>query len=146
MGRKKSIYQYVDRTIFKGIGAAATGALFALVYYYLRFPADLGLGSTVGLVFPGVMVLIWELLKQRQFWWFWLAGGLICAVGVWLFAGMENILLHVYWGLSLAVCAALAVLPSRAAIRFCERDRENSVSFAPKARKDEFLEQLFADK
>lgn len=146
MGHHRSVYQYADRIPFKMIGSAVTGALFALVYYYLCFPADLGLGSTVGLVFPGVMVLIWESLKRRQFWWFWLAGSVICAVGIWMFGSMENILLHAYWVMSLAVCAALAVAPSRAAVRFKERERENSSVNVLEAKKDEFLERLFAEK
>ena len=145
MVQRKAIYQFVDYRAFKVIGVAATVILYAVIYYFLRFPADLGLNSVVGLVFPGVMVLLWECLKRRQFWWFWLAGSLLCAIGARLFGSLEPLLIHGYWLVSLIVCICLAVAPSKTAVRLRERKREDAVVFTPKSQKDEFLEQLFAD-
>ncbi|MBQ9761871.1 MAG: hypothetical protein IJV82_02205 [Oscillospiraceae bacterium] len=145
MSKRRFILQYVDHMYFKVVGAALTVALFALVYYYLRFPANLGLNDLVGMVFPGVMVLIWESLKKRNFWWVWLMGCCPCLLGAQLFASLENLLLHGYWLISLGVSVALAVVPSRSAVRFRERTRDDGSGDAPKAKKDEFLEKLFAD-
>ncbi len=145
MVQRKTIYQFVDYLAFKVIGAAATVILYAVMYYYLRFPADLGLNSVVGLIFPGVMVLLWESLKRRQFWWIWFAGSLLCGIGAWLFNGLGPLLIHGYWLVSLAVCVCLALAPSKTAVRLRERRREEAVVLEPKAHKDEFLEKLFAD-
>ena len=70
MDRQRHYYLSIsDHPLFKAIGIVITVALFAVGYYLLRYTSGLGLDSALGVICPGAMILIWEAIKRRHFWW-----------------------------------------------------------------------------
>ncbi|MBQ2383561.1 MAG: hypothetical protein II290_05935, partial [Oscillospiraceae bacterium] len=68
----KENIEITDRWIFKIPSLVIMTLVFGVAFYYLEYIWWLGAYSLYGLIVPGVLVLVWELIKHRHFWMAWL--------------------------------------------------------------------------
>lgn len=142
--------EVTDRAIFKVIALVVMTLVYGVSFYLLQFVWWFGAYSLYGLIFSGVLVLLWELIKRRHFWMVWLPMATIIVGGMFLFADVSWIssaLGFLYWVVSYVTCVLQIFAQSRSAYRRWEREMASEVGAEPihDPVKDEFLEKLFSD-
>lgn len=142
--------EIMDRLVFKILALLITTAVFGVAFYLLGFVWWFGPYSLYGLIVPGVLVLVWELIKHRRFWMVWLPTATILVGGVFVFddiSWLSSTMGLLYWVDSYVTCVLLIFAQSRSAYRRWERDMASEVGHEPIVDpvKDAFLEKLFSD-
>lgn len=142
--------EITDRPVFKIVALVIMTVVFAVAFYLLEFVWWLGAYSLYGLILPGVLVLLWELIKHRHFWMVWLPMATILVGCMLLFddiGWLSTLLGFLYWVASYLTCILQIFAQSRSAYRHWERRMASEVGDKPihDPVKDEFLEKLFSD-
>ena len=142
--------ELTDRPAFKVFAIVVMTLVFGVAYYLLQFVWWFGAYSLYGLILPGVLVLIWELIKHRHFWMFWLPAATVLVGCMFLFddvSWLRSLLGFLYWVVSYLTCVLQILAQSRSAYRRWEREMASEVGGEPihDPVKDEFLEKLFAE-
>lgn len=150
MKRNRHYLHFSDRPISKIAGIILTIAYFLLGYFVVFQREELGVGSLLGLLYPCVLIVVWESIKRRNFWPFWLAGACVCLIVLSQFDGttfLGALAVNLYWGLAFVCCCSLVLCCSRAELRARKRDNEARVGDVDidDPVKDAFLEALFHD-
>lgn len=148
--RNRPYLHYSDRPLFKLLGFLVTAIYFLLGYFSLFCRVELGIGSLLGLLYPCVMVGLWESVKRRHFWIGWLLFGLVCLVVLYRFDDttlLGGIAVNAYWISAFLCCVVQIVSCSRAERRSKLREEEARISEVPipDPVKDAFLEELFKE-
>lgn len=151
MEQQEKIYLHIsDRPLFKLVGILATLLSFIAGYFLFVFVLGVEDNCLISLIFPCLMVVVWESIKHRHFWIFWLIGSSVCFILLAVFSGSVMammILVTIYWAYSLGICCWLILACSRAEFRSREREREGRVMEVAidDPVKDAFLEELFKE-
>lgn len=139
-----------DHTIFKVVSVIVMTLIFGIAFYLFEFVFWFGAFSLYGLMLPGIMVLVWELIKHRHFWMVWLGVASVILGCMYVFdeyswiGGLMGVL---YWLVSYGTCCCLIWARSRSAYRNWEREMAAEVKEIPidDPVKDAFLKELFKD-
>lgn len=142
--------ELADHPIFKAVSLAVMTLIFGIAFYLFEFVFWFGAFSLYGLIFPGVMVLVWEMIKHRHFWMVWLGCAAVilgCMVAFDEYSWITFLMGILYWLASYGTCCSLILARSRASYRNWEREMAAEVKEIPidDPVKDAFLEELFKD-
>ena len=145
----KEHIEITDLWIFKIPSLVIMTLVFGVAFYYLEYIWWLGAYSLYGLIVPGVLVLVWELIKHRHFWMAWLPAATVLIGCLFTFDGIDwlsSLCGLLYWLVSYGTCVLLILAQSRSAYRHWERRMASEIGDEPIADpvKDAFLEKLFS--
>lgn len=149
MEQQRIEYRHIsDHPLFKVVGMILTMAVFAVSYFLFMFVLGVEDYLLISLIFPCLMIVVWESIKHRHFWLVWFLGAAVCfAILPFVHASVTATMIVVssYWGLSLVVCFWLILACSRAEFRAREREKEGRVGEVSidDPVKDAFLARLF---
>ncbi|MBQ7345193.1 MAG: hypothetical protein IJW45_03920 [Oscillospiraceae bacterium] len=151
MEQQEKYYLHIsDRPVFKLVGMVATVLSFVAGYFLFVFVLGIEDNCLISLIFPCLMVVVWESIKHRHFWILWMIGSCVCLILLSVFSGsvmVMTILVSIYWAYSLGICCWLIMACSRAEFRSREREKEGHVMeiAIDDPVKDAFLEKLFEE-
>lgn len=146
----KEHIEITDRWIFKIPSLVIMTLVFGVAFYYLEYIWWFGAYSLYGLIVPGVLVLVWELIKHRHFWMAWLPTATVLIGCLFVFDGIDwlsSLCGLLYWLVSYGTCILLILAQSRSAYRHWERRMASEIGDEPITDpvKDAFLEKLFSN-
>lgn len=142
--------ELTDHPVFKIVSLAVMTLVFGVAFYLFEFVFWFGAFSLYGLILPGVMVLIWELIKHRHFWMVWLGCAAVILGCMRVFDGsgwVTSLMGTLYWLVSFGTCCCLILARSRSSYRNWEREMAAEIREVPieDPVKDAFLEELFKE-